>query len=107
MNPRHWTLAAATAASLALAAPALAQDKDALYLKSLAGNCAACHGTNGKAAEGTSVAGLAGLERDYFIAQMKAFKSGARTGTIMHQLAKGYSDAQIEALAAFFAAQKK
>ena len=34
---------------------------------------------------------------------MKAFKSGARPGTVMPQLAKGYSDAQIEQLAAWFA----
>jgi len=38
---------------------------------------------------------------------MRAFKSGARPATVMHQLAKGYSDAQIEAIAAYFAAQKK
>ena len=39
--------------------------------------------------------------------QMKEFKSGARPATLMHQLAKGYSDEQIEAIAAYFAAQKK
>jgi len=38
---------------------------------------------------------------------MKAFKSGARPATVMHQLAKGYSDAQIEVIAAYFAAQKQ
>ncbi len=35
----------------------------------------------------------------YLVEQMKAFKSGARAGTVMPQLAKGYSDAQIEQLA--------
>jgi len=37
---------------------------------------------------------------------MAAYKSGERPATIMHQIAKGYTDAQIEAMAAFFAAQK-
>jgi cytochrome c553 len=37
---------------------------------------------------------------------MQDFKAGRRTGTIMPQLAKGYTDPQIEALAAWFAAQK-
>ena len=32
-----------------------------------------------------------------------AFKSGVRPGTVMPQLAKGYSDAQIDALAGYFA----
>jgi cytochrome subunit of sulfide dehydrogenase len=43
----------------------------------------------------------------YMAEQLKAFKAGTRPATVMHQLAKGYSDAQIEQIAAFFAAQKK
>lgn len=38
---------------------------------------------------------------------MNAFKTGIRPATVMHQISKGYSDAQIELLAAYFAAQKK
>ena len=71
-----------------------------------AANCAACHGTNGNSAGG-AIAGLAGANKDYFIAQMKAFKEGKRDATVMHQIAKGYSDAEIAAIADFFAAQKK
>ena len=81
--------------------------KDALYVKSLAATCGNCHGTNGKAVDGSSFVSLAGLDKDYTIAQMKAFKSGARPATVMHQLSKGYSDAQIEVIATYFAAQKK
>jgi cytochrome c553 len=33
------------------------------------------------------------------LAQLKAFKSGAREGTIMPQLAKGYTDEQLETIA--------
>ena len=81
--------------------------QEALYVKSLAATCANCHGTNGKATDGSSVVSLAGLDKAYTIAQMKAFKTGARPATVMHQLSKGYSDAQIEVLATYFAAQKK
>ncbi len=84
-----------------------AQDKEALYLKSLAATCANCHGTNGKVVNGSSVVGLAGLDKNYTVAQMKAFKTGSRPATVMHQISKGYSDAQIELLAGYFAAQKK
>jgi len=87
--------------------PAAAQNRDALVLQSLAATCANCHGTGGKSAEGSAVPSLAGMPRDTMVEQMKAFKAGTRPATIMHQLAKGYSDAQIEQLAGYFAAQKK
>ncbi len=82
-------------------------ERDALYVKSLAATCANCHGTNGKATEGSAVVTLAGMPKDYIVTQMNAFKTGTRSATIMHQLSKGYSDAQIEQIATYFAAQKK
>ncbi len=75
--------------------------------RNLAAQCANCHGTNGNAQPGGFP--LAGRDRAYIIDQMAAFKSGARSGpasTIMHQIAKGYSDQQIALMADFFAAQK-
>jgi cytochrome subunit of sulfide dehydrogenase len=84
-----------------------AGSKEALYTQSLAATCANCHGTNGKAVDGSSVTSIAGLDKAYISAQMKAFKTGTRPATVMHQISKGYSDAQIETLAAYFAAQKK
>ena len=38
--------------------------------------------------------------------KMRDFKSGAKPGTVMPQLAKGYTDDQIELIAGWFAAQK-
>lgn len=93
------------AAGGALAQPATGPQ--ALYTRSLAATCANCHGTDGRAVAGSSVASLAGLDKAYIVAQMKAFQSGARPATVMHQLAKGYSDAQIDQIAGYFAAQKK
>ncbi|MES2939190.1 MAG: c-type cytochrome [Pseudomonadota bacterium] len=101
------------AAALCLSSLALlplaasAQDKEQLYLRSTAASCAQCHGTDGRAAEGSAVPGLAGMAAPYMVAQLQAFKTGARPATVMHQLAKGYSDAQIAQLATYFAAQKK
>ena len=82
-------------------------NQQALYSASLAASCANCHGTNGKAVAGSTVTSLAGLDKDYLKAQMMAFKAGTRTATVMHQISKGYNDAQIESLASYFAAQKK
>lgn len=85
----------------------LAQGQEALYVASVAATCASCHGTQGKAVQGSAVVSLAGMPREQMVSQLKAFKAGTRPATIMHQLSKGYSDAQIEQIAAYFAAQKK
>jgi cytochrome subunit of sulfide dehydrogenase len=84
---------------------AQAQDAQALRTRALAATCANCHGTAGRAVEGATVPGLAGLQANVFVEQMNAFKAGTRQATVMHQLAKGYTDAQIQQLAAYFAAQ--
>jgi sulfide dehydrogenase cytochrome subunit len=99
--------AATLVALLAGAAGVQAQDAQALYLKSLAATCANCHGTNGQTVDGSTVPALAGMPATYMLEQLKAFKAGTRPATVMHQLAKGYSDAQLEAIAGYFAAQKK
>ena len=93
---------------LALAAlPVAAQDVAALRQQALAATCANCHGTQGRAVDGAAVPGLAGMPAAYMVDQLKTFKAGTRPATVMHQLAKGYSDSQIDQLAAYFAAQKK
>jgi len=66
--------------------------------RSLAATCANCHGTDGRSVT-KEMASLAGLPKDYLVAQMKAFRDGARPATVMPQIAKGYSDAQIELVA--------
>lgn len=101
-NPLHAALLIAVVSS-----PAAAQDAGALRQQALAATCAHCHGTQGRAVEGATVPGLAGMPAPYLIEQLKIFKAGTRPATVMHQLAKGYSQAQIEQLAAYFAAQKK
>lgn len=55
---------------------------------------------------GSAVVSLAGMKQDYISQQMKAFKTGQRPATVMHQLAKGYTDEQIEQIAAYFASQR-
>ena len=94
----------AAAAALALAAPfSLAQDAN--LARNLAATCANCHGTNGQA-RGSDVKPLAGVPADKLLAQLADFKSGAQSATIMHQIAKGYTDVQLKLIAGYFAAQK-
>jgi len=98
--------AAAASASLLLAASAQAQNADALNVRSLAATCAACHGTDGRVTGDGSVLALAGMPRDVLAAQLRAFKAGTRPSTIMGQLSKGFSEQQIDQLAAYFSAVK-
>lgn len=76
-----------------------------LQVRSLAATCANCHGTHGVAQPGME--SLAGANRDDLLKKMLDFKAGKKPATIMHQISKGYSDAQLGAMAAYFAAQKK
>jgi cytochrome subunit of sulfide dehydrogenase len=73
---------------------------------SMASACAMCHGPGGVPAAGSTAAQLAGRPADATIAAMKAFRDGSREATIMHQIARGYSDAEVAAIAAYFAARK-
>ncbi len=91
--------ALAPAPAATSAAPTVATPTNPAYL---AANCANCHGTKGNA---QGLPSLAGLKADYISEQMRAFRDGKRPATIMHQLAKGYTDAQIDAIAGYFAAQ--
>jgi len=100
-------LSCAAIALALLNAPALAQDAATLRTKALAATCANCHGTQGRAVEGAAVPGLAGLPASYMVDQLKAFKAGTRPATVMQQLAKGFSDAQIDQIAAYYAALNK
>ena len=85
------------------AAPAAAQDVQG---RNLAAGCAICHGTQGHAVTKDMVS-LAGLPKEHIAQQLRDFKDGKRPATVMHQIAKGYTDPQIDSLAAWFAAQKK
>lgn len=77
---------------------------DPLQARSWAAGCTSCHGTNGRAQPGMPA--LAGTSKEETLKKLLEFKAGTRPATIMHQLSKGYSDEQLAAIAAWFAAQK-
>lgn len=72
----------------------------------LAASCTGCHGTNGST-QGNALPPLASQAKEQLLTALKDFKSGKRPATIMTQLTKGYTDEQLEALASYFAAQRK
>jgi cytochrome c553 len=86
-------------------AVALAGAANADAGRDVAATCAACHGTDGHSRG--AVPSLAGRDRTELVRAMRDFRDGRRPSTIMQQIAKGYTEAEIEAAAAYFAAQKK
>lgn len=71
--------------------------------RNLAATCANCHGTNGQARG--DMKPLAGMPADKLIAMVNDYRNGNQPATIMHQIAKGYTEEQIRLVAAYFAAQ--
>ena len=110
---RHFAVAAATlAAGIAVAQqpapPTFAPSNlSASGVRALAANCAACHGTRGKPAAGSTLAGLAGKPRDELLMSMTQFKQGRKPATVMHQLSKGYTDEELAAMADYFSKQAR
>ncbi len=93
----------AAALVLLFGASGLALAQDAHLARNLAATCANCHGTNGHAKG--KMKSLAGMPADKITAYVADYKSGAQSATVMHQIAKGYSDEQMKLIAGFFAAQ--
>ena len=71
----------------------------------LSNACAGCHGTNGGSA-GLSMPSLASQSKSAIVDAMKKFKSGERPATVMGRLAKGYTDADFEAMGDYYSKQK-
>jgi cytochrome c553 len=69
--------------------------------------CSSCHGPEGRSVSPTFPR-LAGQQKDYLIAQLKAFRDHTRADphahTYMWGMASGLSDATIEGIGAYYAA---
>lgn len=97
-----WGSLALACGGLAMAATAYAAPPDAAMLSNA---CAGCHGTQGGSA-GMTMPSLANQSKAAIVEAMKKFKSGERPATVMGRLAKGYTDAEFEAMGDFFSKQK-
>ncbi len=101
---RRTGAAAAALLSRAAGAAQAQAPGDASLARNLAATCANCHGTNGSARG--DMKPLAGMSADKLLALVNDYRNGNQPATIMHQIAKGYTDEQLKLIAAYFAAQK-
>ncbi len=68
---------------------------------------AACSGCHPASTRVTSpVPRLAGRDSAAIVKAMQDFRTGVRTGTVMDRIAKGFTDEEIQAIAAWYATQK-
>ena len=70
-----------------------------LYQSSLAATCANCHGTDGKGIPNGGMPLIDHMSNEQMREELLAYKSGAKPGTIMPQLCKGYTDDQLATIA--------
>jgi cytochrome subunit of sulfide dehydrogenase len=69
-----------------------------------ASSCTGCHPA--RSGVDTPVPPLAGRNAADIVTAMEAFRSGRKPGTVMDRIAKGFSDEEIQAIAAWYAAQR-
>jgi cytochrome subunit of sulfide dehydrogenase len=68
-----------------------------------ASSCGGCHAPPGGA---TTVPPLAGRSAADIVKLMAAFRNGSQPATVMDRIAKGFSETETEAIAAWYAGQK-
>jgi cytochrome c553 len=98
---RGWPALLAVLLAVALAAPAA----ETAAGRQKAQACAVCHGTLGLSVA-LDAPNLAGQPEMYVVAQLRAYRSGARKHEVMSLMARPLSDAEIDNLAAWFASLK-
>lgn len=73
---------------------------DSPSIKLIAATCQSCHGVEGRAqGVGLRLAGQSAAELEK---KLLGYRNGALQGTIMQRHAKGYSEAELKALAQYF-----
>ncbi len=102
MNPILQQLAAVIV--IGLSSVAQAQTVATTSARVLASNCFQCHGTNGRSVGG--IDRLAGMSASELSGEMREMRAKAPGNDMMKVHARGYTDAQIAEIAAFFASQR-
>lgn len=70
----------------------------------IAQSCYGCHGPAARGQNGTPA--IAGYDRAAFVQAWEQFRANERPATIMNRIARGYSNAEVAALADYFAKLK-
>lgn len=99
---RKPALAAAAGIVLSSAIPVQAQNADPRLLSL---SCTGCHGTGGHSAG--AIPSIYGRDAASLAESLRAFRDGKQPATVMNRIAKGYTDAEIDAVTQEIAANWK
>lgn len=105
MRHRHAIVFIAACLALPLSALTARAAGDPAKGQAAAAMCAACHGQGGVSVMAANPS-LAGQHEGYIVAQLKAFKSGARKNAMMAPMAANLSEDDMRNLGAYFASQR-
>lgn len=86
-------LALAAAGPLTAEPPRAAEAGDSVHAAAAAAPCQGCHGP------ASALGDLGQLARPDILAALRSYRSGERAGTLMPRIARGYSDAELIAMA--------
>lgn len=92
-----------TTTAMAMGSSAVIAD-DNIRGRTIGVTCAGCHGTDGTG--GTAIPPLKSRDAAYMESALMEYREDKRPGTIMPRIAKGYTDEDIKAVAAYFAGLK-
>jgi len=97
------TLAALAVAGISMTATPL-QAVDEFTGRTIGSACFACHGAAG-ASKSSIPPIIIGVPAAYIVRQLQDFRDGKRYSTIMGRIARGYTDAEIAAVAEYISSQ--
>lgn len=73
--------------------------------RNLAAICANCHNPDPR--DNSAIEPLTGMSKAKIVKKMHAFRNDEKVATLMNQLAKGFSDEQIDLIADYLSSQGK
>ena len=108
---QHWLGGAIVCSFLILGSQSVASELDAGKALARKHLCFDCHGLSGNSdlfnEKAPYVPKLAGQPAGYLVKEMKAYRSGSRQDKLMSPIMRSRTDAEIDLMAAYFAAQKR
>jgi sulfide dehydrogenase cytochrome subunit len=94
-------ISAADAPTSAPAAVPMVAPPSPAAVVNMVNNCFSCHGTDGRSPG--AIPSLTGKNTEQALLMLKEYKSGQLASTVMNRHAKGYTDAELEAIAKYIA----
>ncbi|TEA77135.1 c-type cytochrome [Allopusillimonas ginsengisoli] len=102
---KRWPVGLAICVALGVSPACIAQTTGDLQARDWAYSCATCHGIGHSAVK--NIPTLAGMPADDIVKAMQAYASGERPGLLKQQMARGYDEAVLRRIGAWYESQPR